>query len=54
MMAVFFFIAHEKGLKFHAKSQPGTYSRFIRNALYKEQAFKRNKNMRQFGVAQDI
>ena len=26
MMAVFFFIAHEKGFKFHAQPQPGAYS----------------------------
>ena len=25
MMAVFFFIAHEKGLKIHAQSQTGAY-----------------------------
>ena len=29
MMPVFFFIAHEKGLKFHAQPQTGAYSRVI-------------------------
>ena len=28
MMAVFFFIAHEKGFKFHAQPQTGAYSCF--------------------------
>ena len=28
MMAMFFFIAHEKGFKFHARPQTGAYSCF--------------------------
>ena len=29
MMAVFFFITHEKGFKFHAQPQTGAYSCYI-------------------------
>ena len=31
MMAVFFFIAHEKGFKFHAQPQTGAYSSMSSN-----------------------
>ena len=34
MMALFFFIAHEKGFKFHAQPQTGAYSCFL---LYYDQ-----------------
>ena len=39
MMAVFFFIAHEKGFKFHAQPRTGAYSCFLyilQWSLYKE------------------
>ena len=34
MMAVFLFIAHEKGFKFHAQPQTGAYSCLLNEVIY--------------------
>ena len=49
MMAVFFFIALEKGLKFHAQPQTGAYSCFgvesVENPLNNHSAGKRDRDL---------
>ena len=36
IMAVFLFIAHEKGFKFHAQPQTGAYSCLLNEVIYIE------------------